>query len=108
MPCRVRACAVSQINVPEELMYIHTRWVIAMQQQRIGTENTRAQADQQVNLVSAQIGVQIAELTRQKTVIEAEGRARAVELKGSAEGSKILAIGNATAEAYDRQQNAIG
>jgi regulator of protease activity HflC (stomatin/prohibitin superfamily) len=111
---------ISQIILPEELMHIHTRRVIAMQQQemfieqqrseqqRIGTENTRAQADQQVNLVSAQIGVQIAEQTRQKTVIEAEGRARAVELEGNAEGTKILAIGNATAEAYDLQQQAIG
>lgn len=52
--------------------------------------------------------MQIAEQNRQKTVIEAEGRARAVELEGEAEGTKILAIGNATAEAYDRQQNAIG
>ncbi len=78
------------------------------EQQRIATENTRAQADQQINLVSAQIGVQIAEQNRQTTVIGAEGRARAIELEGSAEGAKILAIGNATAEAYDRQQDAIG
>ncbi|MBX7110250.1 MAG: hypothetical protein K1X87_00170 [Dehalococcoidia bacterium] len=111
---------ISQIILPEELMAIQTRRVIATQQQemfvaqqqseqqRIATENTRAQADQQVNLVSAQIGVQIAEQTRQKTVIEAEGRARAVELEGNAEGTKILAIGQATAEAYDRQQEAIG
>ncbi|MFN8639832.1 MAG: SPFH domain-containing protein [Dehalococcoidia bacterium] len=111
---------ISQIILPEELMHIHTRRVIAMQQQemfieqqkseqqRIATENTRAQADQQINLVSAQIGVQIAEQNRQTTVIGAEGRARAIELEGNAEGSKILAIGNATAEAYDRQQNAIG
>jgi regulator of protease activity HflC (stomatin/prohibitin superfamily) len=111
---------ISQIILPTELMEIQTRRVIAAQQQamfieqqrseqqRIATENTRAQADQQVNLVTAQIGVQIAEQTRQRTVIEAEGRARAVELEGAAEGSKILAIGNATAEAYDRQQDAIG
>ena len=111
---------ISQIILPEELMHIHTRRVIATQQQemfieqqkseqqRIATENTRAQADQQINLVSAQIGVQIAEQNRQKTVIEAEGRARAVELEGEAEGTKILAIGTATAEAYDRQQDAIG
>lgn len=111
---------ISQIILPEELMHIHTRRVIAQQQQemfieqqkseqqRIATENTRAQADQQINLVSAQIGVQIAEQNRQTTVIGAEGRARAIELEGTAEGAKILAIGNATAEAYDRQQDAIG
>ena len=111
---------ISQIALPHELMSIHTRRVIASQQQemfieqqkaeqeRIGTENTRAQADQQIHLVSAQIGVQVAEQTRQKTVIEAEGRARAIELTGAAEGQRILAVGSATAEAYDKQVAAVG
>ncbi|MFN0095514.1 MAG: SPFH domain-containing protein [Dehalococcoidia bacterium] len=111
---------ISQILLPQELMSIHTRRVIAAQQQamfieqqkseqeRIATENTRAQADKQVELVAAQIGVQIAEQNRQKTVIEAEGSARAVELAGSAEATKIRAVGEATAEAYDKQQEAVG
>ena len=101
-------------------MEIHTRRVIAAQQQamfieqqkaeqeRIGTENTRAKADKQIELVAAQIGVQIAEQTKQKTIIEAEGRAQAVRVEGEAEGSKILAIGTATAEAYDKQVEAVG
>ncbi len=111
---------ISQIILPKELMDIQTKRVIAAQQQamfleqqkseqeRIGTENTRAQADKQVELVAAQIGVQIAEQTRQKTIIEAEGRARAVELEGNAEGMRIRAVGDATAEAYDKQQEAVG
>jgi hypothetical protein len=40
------------------------------------TPNTGAAANKQVELVSAQAGVQIAEQTKQTTVIEAEGRAR--------------------------------
>ncbi|MEO6397548.1 MAG: SPFH domain-containing protein [Tepidiformaceae bacterium] len=111
---------ISQIVLPQELMSIQTRRVIASQQQemfveqqkaeheRIATENTRAQADQQINLVSAQIGVQVAEQNRQKTVIEAEGLARAIELNGDAEGKKILAVGSATAEAYEKQVAAMG
>ncbi|MFN0096619.1 MAG: SPFH domain-containing protein [Dehalococcoidia bacterium] len=111
---------ISQILLPQELMSIHTRRVIAAQQQamfieqqkseqeRIATENTRAQADKQIELVAAQIGVQIAEQNRQKTVIEAEGQARAVELAGSAEATRIRAVGDATAEAYDKQQEAVG
>ncbi len=111
---------ISQIILPQELMEIHTRRVIAAQQQemfveqqkaeqkRIATENTRAQADHQIDLVAAQIGVQIAEQTKQQTIIEAEGRARAVELEGDAEGKKILAVGNATAEAYEKQVAAVG
>jgi regulator of protease activity HflC (stomatin/prohibitin superfamily) len=111
---------ISQIILPQELMEIQTRRVIAAQQQamfveqqraeakRIDTENTRAKADQQINLVTAQIGVQVAEQTKQRTIIEAEGRARAVELEGAAEGSKILAVGSATAEAYQKQVEAVG
>ncbi len=111
---------ISQIILPKELMDIQTRRVIAAQQQamfieqqkaeheRIGTENTRAQADQQINLVSAQIGVQVAEQNRQKTVIDAEGNARAIELQGAAEGQRILAVGSATAEAYEKQVAAVG
>ncbi|HET8945297.1 MAG TPA: SPFH domain-containing protein [Dehalococcoidia bacterium] len=111
---------ISQIILPQELMEIQTRRVIAAQQQamfveqqraeqeRIATENTRAKADKQVELVSAQIGVQISEQTKKTTIIEAEGRARAVQLQGEAEGKKILAIGTATAEAYDKQVEAVG
>jgi len=111
---------ISQIILPQDLMEIHTRRVIAAQQQamfieqqraekeRIATENTRATADKQIELVAAQVGVQIAEQTKQKTIIEAEGRAQAVRVEGEAEGSKILAIGTATAEAYDKQVEAVG
>jgi len=111
---------ISQIILPQELMEIHTRRVIAAQQQdmfveqqkseekRIDTENTRAKADKQIELVAAQIGVQVAEQTKQKTINEAEGRARATELEGEAEGKKILAVGTATAEAYQKQVAAVG
>jgi regulator of protease activity HflC (stomatin/prohibitin superfamily) len=111
---------ISQIILPQELMEIHTRRVIAAQQQemyveqqkseekRIDTENTRAKADKQIELVAAQIGVQVAEQTKQKTINEAEGRARAIELEGEAEGKKIQAVGAATAEAYEKQVAAVG
>jgi regulator of protease activity HflC (stomatin/prohibitin superfamily) len=111
---------ISQIILPHELMEIQTRRVIAAQQQamfveqqkaeekRIDVENTRAKADKQPELVAAQIGVQVADNVRQQTVLNAEGRARATELEGQAEGTKILAIGNATAEAYSQQVAAVG
>ncbi len=111
---------ISQIILPQDLMEIQTARVIAAQQQamfveqqraelkRIDTENTRAKANKQVDLVAAQIGVQVAEQTKKKTVLEAEGRARAVEVEGEAEGKKILAVGGATAEAYEKQVAAVG
>lgn len=111
---------ISQITLPTELTEVQTKRVIAAQQQamyqeqqraeqeRIATENTRAQANKQLDLVAAQVGVQIAEQTRRTMIIEAEGRARSVELEGEAEGKKILAVGSATAEAYSAQVNAVG
>jgi len=111
---------ISQIILPQELMQIHTQRVIAAQQQdmfveqqrseekRIDTENTRAKANKQGELVAAQIGVQVAEQTKQQTILSAEGRARAIELEGEAEGKKILAVGTATAEAYEKQVAAVG
>ena len=111
---------ISQIVLPQNLMEIQTKRVIATQQQemyvqqqkaeerRIATENTRATADKQPDLVAAQIGVQIAEQTRQQTIIRAEGEARAIEVVGEASGKKILAEGSATAEAYQKQASAVG
>jgi regulator of protease activity HflC (stomatin/prohibitin superfamily) len=111
---------ISQIILPQELMEIHTRRVIAAQQQdmfveqqkseekRIDTENTRAKANKQIELVAAQIGVQVSEQTKQQTILAAEGHARAIELEGEAEGKKILAVGAATAEAYEKQVAAVG
>jgi regulator of protease activity HflC (stomatin/prohibitin superfamily) len=111
---------ISQIILPQDLMEIQTRRVIAAQQQemyvqqqkaeerRIATANTRATADKQLDLVAAQVGVQISEQTRQQTIIQAEGQSRAIELVGEAEGKKILAVGTATAEAYEKQVAAVG
>jgi regulator of protease activity HflC (stomatin/prohibitin superfamily) len=118
--CECVSVLISQIILPPELLDIQTRRVIAAQQQdmyveqqkaeqkRIATDNTRAKADRQPDLVAAQIGVQIAEQTRQRTIIEAEGVGRAVEIQGDAEGRKILSVGSATAEAYEKQVAAVG
>jgi len=122
---------ICQINLPQELMDIQTKKIIAQQQQtmfedqqrseqtRIAMEKTRAEADQQKNLVEAEIGVKIAEQNKQKTIkfaeadaesirLRAEGEAKGIRAKGDAEGSKILAIGEATAKAYELQNKAVG
>jgi regulator of protease activity HflC (stomatin/prohibitin superfamily) len=122
---------ICQINLPQELMDIQTKKIIAQQQQtmfedqqrseqtRIAMEKTRAEADQQKNLVEAEIGVKIAEQNKQKTIkfaeadaesirLRAEGEAKGIKAKGDAEGSKILAIGEATAKAYELQNKAVG
>jgi uncharacterized membrane protein YqiK len=122
---------ICQINLPQDLMDTQTKKIIAQQQQamyqdmqkaeqtRIATEKTRAEADQQKNLVEAEIGVKIAEQNKQKTIrfaegesegirLRAEGEARGIRAKGEAEGSRILAIGESTAKAYELQNKAVG
>lgn len=122
---------ICQIKLPQQLMDTQTMKIIAQQQQamyqeqqkaeqtRIATEKTRAEAEQQKNLVEAEIGVKIAEQTKIKTIrfaegeaesirIKAEGEAKGIVAKGEAEGTKILAIGEATAKAYDLQNKSIG
>jgi uncharacterized membrane protein YqiK len=122
---------ICQINLPQDLMDTQTKKIIAQQQQamyqdmqkaeqtRIATEKTRAEADQQKNLVEAEIGVKIAEQNKQKAIrfaegesesirLRAEGEARGIRAKGEAEGSRILAIGESTAKAYELQNKAVG
>lgn len=122
---------ICQIKLPERLMQTLTSKVVAIQQKsmfdaqqeaegrRKEMEKTKAQADLQPNLVKAEIDVQIANQKKQESVILAEGQGQSTKLQqegiaagvqavGRAEGEKILAIGNATAEAYTRQVAALG
>ncbi len=122
---------ICQIKLPQELMDTQTQKIIAQQQlamyqemqkaeqTRIATEKTRSEADQQKNLVEAEIGVKIAEQHKQRTIRAAEGEAASIRLraegeaagiraKGEAEGAKILAIGDSTAKAYELQRLAVG
>jgi uncharacterized membrane protein YqiK len=122
---------ICQIMLPQELMDTQTMKIIAQQQlgmyqeqqkaeqTRIATEKTRSEAELQKSLVEAEIGVKIAEQTKQKTIraaegeaesvrIRAEGEAKGIKAIGEAEGTKILAMGEATAKAYEMQNKAIG
>ncbi len=122
---------ICQIVLPERLMQTLTNKVVAAQQmsmfdsqqeaeaRRREMEKTKAQADLQPQLVKAEIDVQIATQQKQSLITGAEGRSQATRLEqegvaagisavGKAEGEKILAIGNATAEAYSRQSAAVG
>jgi hypothetical protein len=112
-------------------MDTQTKKIIAQQQQamyqdqqkaeqtRIAMEKTRAEADQQKNLVEAEIGVKIAEQNKVKAIrfaegegesikLRAQGEAAGIQARGEAEAAKILAIGKSTAEAYELQNQAIG
>jgi uncharacterized membrane protein YqiK len=122
---------ICQIILPQALMDTQTLKIIAQQQQamyqeqqkaqqsRIATEKTMAEADQQKNLVEAEIGVKIAAQNREKSIQAAQGEAEGIRLRavgeaagikamGDAEGARILAVGEATARAYEMQNKSIG
>jgi len=122
---------ICQIGLPERLMETLTNKVVAAQQmsmfdsqkqaedRRREMENTKAQANLQPSLVKAEIDVAIANQKKQEAVILAEGKGTSTRLEqegiaagiaavGRAEGLKIQAIGQATAEAYAKQAAAVG
>lgn len=116
----VLSVLICQIQIPEALMETQTNKVIAAQQQdmysqqreaevkRIDMERTRAQANKQGDIVSAEVGVKVAEQEKIKTITIAEGNSSRVKLEGQGEAEKILAIGKSTAEAYELTRTAIG
>ena len=122
---------ICQIRLPEDLMQTQTKRIIAEQQQemykmeqrsqaeRTEMEKMRATADQQPTLVASEIAVKVATQKKIEMITLAEGTAEAKALEGTGEGkrlkaigdgeaSKIAAIGEATAQAYSKQQAAIG
>lgn len=122
---------ICAIILPEDLMKTQTERIIAQQQQamyfeqqksqqsRISMEKTTAEANKQVDLVQSEIEVKIADNRKQKAIKEAEGRGESIRLEktgeaagiesiGRAKGVAILAEGTATAEAYEKQKQAIG
>jgi regulator of protease activity HflC (stomatin/prohibitin superfamily) len=122
---------ICQIKLPERLMQTLTNKVVATQQKsmfdaqqeaegrRKEMERTKAQADLQPSLMKAEIDVQIATQQKQQAItlaegkgqstrLEQEGIAGGIEAVGRAEGEKIRAIGQATAEAYTKQAVALG
>lgn len=122
---------ICQIKLPERLMETLTSKVVASQQmamydaqqdaqgRRKEMEKTKAQAEMQPQLVQAEINVQIAEQKKQQQVILSQGQSESTRLEqegiaagvasvGRAEAEKTRAMGEATAEAYRQQVNALG
>ena len=100
---------ICQVILPPQLMLTQTNRIIAEQQKqmyvkqqeaeaaRVSTEKTRATADQQPTLVEAEINSQAAYEVKSTTITVAEGNAREIEL-----------IGQATADAFQKQSAALG
>ena len=112
---------ISQIILPQELMEIHTRRVIAAQQQEMFVEQQKAEAEAHRHREHARQGRQAARAGRGADRRAGRGadeaaddprgggpRARRSRSRARPRAQKILAIGTATAEAYEKQVAAVG
>lgn len=116
---------ITNINIPQDLMDTQTKKIIAEQEiaqlkmqqlsqlERVKTENTTAMADQQPQLVKAEIAVKVAEQHKQELITLAEGKAESQMLEGKGESQKQEYLGKgeasritavAKAKAYEIQQ----
>jgi len=111
---------ICHIHLPEDLMKTQTEKILAEQKQhmfnaqreaeerRIQLERTKAQADNQVSLMAATVGVEIAGKRSEQRKAEGEGEASYILATGKAEAEKVRLMGEAQGVAYAEQVNAIG
>ena len=111
---------ICHIHLPEELMKTQTEKILAEQRQnmftaqreaeerRIQLEKTKAQADNQRDLMAATVGVDIAGKRSEQRKAEGEGEASYILATGRAEAEKVRLLGEAQGVAYAEQVNAIG
>ncbi len=111
---------ICHIHLPEELMKTQTEKILAEQRQamfnaqreaefkRIELEKTRAQADNQRELMAATVGVEISGKRAEQRKAEADGEAHYIATTGRAEAEKVRLMGEAQGVAYREQVNALG
>ena len=111
---------ICHIHLPEELMKTQTEKILAEQRQnmyhaqreaedrRIQLEKTRAQADNQKDLMAATVGVEIVGKRAEQRRLEADGEAHYILATGKAEAAKVRLMGESQGVAYREQVNALG
>src|SRR5689334_17863012 len=111
---------ICHIHLPEELMKTQTEKILAEQKQnmfnaqreaeerRIQLERTKAQADNQRDLMAATVGVEISGKRAEQRKAEGEGEAHYILQTGKAEAEKVRLMGEAQGVAYREQVNALG
>jgi uncharacterized membrane protein YqiK len=111
---------ICHIHLPEELMKTQTEKILAEQRQnmfnaqreaeekRIQLEKTKANADNQRDLMSATVGVEISSRRAEQRKAEGEGEAHYILATGKAEAEKVRLMGEAQGVAYHEQVNALG
>ena len=75
---------------------------------RIQLEKTKANADNQRDLMAATVGVEISTRRSEQRKAEGEGEAHYILATGRAEAEKVRLMGEAQGVAYKEQVNALG
>lgn len=127
----VRGVYIQDVVFPADLTQVLTKREIATQERetyiseqaaqeaRVALERQRGVADSQAELARAQVSIEVNKATAQAAVEKATGEATVIEKLGTAEGGRLKSIGDgeaaatrakglAEADAYDKQQGAIG
>jgi len=116
----VRGVYIQDVILPAQLVEVLTEREIANQEietykkqtesqnQRVKMEKSNAQADKQKDLVSSQLGMEIAENQANARKNEADGEATYIEMTGAAKAAEVRATALGLAEGYQKQVEAIG
>jgi uncharacterized membrane protein YqiK len=78
------------------------------EEKRIQLEKTKANADNQRDLMAATVGVEISSRRSEQRKAEGEGEAHYILATGRAEAEKVRLMGEAQGVAYREQVNALG
>jgi uncharacterized membrane protein YqiK len=78
------------------------------EEKRIQLEKTKANADNQRDLMAATVGVEISTRRAEQRRAEGEGEAHYILATGKAEAEKVRLMGEAQGVAYREQVNALG
>jgi hypothetical protein len=115
-----RGVYIQDVVLPEKMVEVLTQREIANQEittfqkqkdaqdQRISMEQSKGTAEMQAELAKSKVGIEIRKNQADARKVEGQGEASFLTDVGNAKGVEVRAIGMASAEAYERQVQALG
>ncbi|MCX6556253.1 MAG: SPFH domain-containing protein [Candidatus Aminicenantes bacterium] len=115
-----RGVYIQDVILPPQMVTVLTQREIANQEittfqkqkdaqdQRIAMEQSKGTAEMQAELAKSKVGIEIRKNQADARKVEGQGEASFLTDVGNAKGVEVRAIGMASAEAYERQVQALG
>ena len=115
-----RGVYIQDVILPAQMVTVLTQREIANQEittfqkqkesqdQRIAMEQSKGTAEMQADLAKSKVGIEIRKNQADARKVEGQGEASFLTDVGNAKGVEVRAIGMASAEAYERQVQALG